>query len=244
MENTKISILPLETLENKTFILDLDDAGFLLPGLELLFKIKEHYPNFKITLFTIPLHYTALEKGNLDKVKEKSYKEWARMVNSYDWIQIAVHGLFHEIGECDTTYDRAISMIKAAENIFKKVGLKYKKIYKAPGWIYSWQFLKALKDRNYIVALNRNYPIEVPDGTKTYYYNWSLEEKIPKFDKVKGHGHISYGKIKNALPDIFSNVLKMPENSNFKFIEEYINFDPNLYTTGLVEPQKGCQGDN
>ena len=122
----------------------------------------------------------------------------------------------------DVDYDKAIQLIEASEKMMKRIGLNYKKLFVAPYWIYSWWSLKALRDKGYTVCLDRNHPIQTPKETKTYYYNWSLEEKeLPPKDLIKGHGHMYQGGHANALEDCYANILKqIPADANFKFISE------------------------
>lgn len=206
---------------SKNFCLSSDDAGFLLPGLDTLQKLKEIYPKFKFTIFTVPMPKQLLTKENIKHFSEKGYKQWAEIINSWDWIEVGVHGLFHIYEEFTRDYNYTIDQIKAFENTFKIIGLKYKKIFKAPYWEYSFWSLKALRDRGYSIALDRNHPLKVPEGCKTYYYNWSYEEKLPDEDLIKGHGHMYKGQHANDLETTFENISnQIPQNANFKFISE------------------------
>lgn len=207
--------------QKKSFILEADDLGFLLPGLDTLQKLKEIYPNFKFTAFTIPMPEILLSKENIKHFSEKAYKQWAEIINSWDWLEIAIHGLFHTKVEFTEDYKYTMKQLDAIENTFKRIGLKYKKIFKAPYWQYSWWSLEALRDRGYTICLDRNHPLEVPDGCKTYYYNWSFEEELPNEDIIKGHGHMYPGKVTNDLDSCFANISRhIPKDANFKFISE------------------------
>lgn len=198
-----------------------DDFGYLLPNIEILFKLKEHYPGLKVSLFTIPFPNQLFNEKNKSLYTPEKYKKWAKMINSYDWMEICIHGLYHMPKEFNASYERTKNMLEEGEKFLNKMGLKFVKVFKAPHWQYSWWALKALRDLGYIVALDRNNPIEVPEGTKTYYYNWSIDEKIPLFlTDLCGHGHMFEGQITNDLPGCFSNLLTMPTNKPFKFISE------------------------
>ncbi len=204
--------------KSKEFCLGIDDFGFLMPNFDIILRLKKTYPDLKLTLFTIALPEQLLIKENLRHFTEEKYKKWAKMINSYDWIQIAPHGLYHTEKEMMGGYTESEEIVKAIENVFKRVGLKYVKIFKAPHWQYSWFALKLLRDRGYTVALNRNEPIEVPKGLKTFYYNWSFEEPIPHTQKVIGHGHLYKCRSKNDIESYFGNLLKIPSNAKFSFI--------------------------
>lgn len=99
----------------KTAIVEADDFSdkFDRNGLNYLFYWKVKYPNFKITLFTIP-----------DRTSEKLLN----MIND-DWFEFAVHGWDHESNfECyGWDYDKAKILLSRA-------AVSYSKIFKAPGW--------------------------------------------------------------------------------------------------------------
>lgn len=209
-------------LERKFFI-DIDDFGLLLPGLDDLLRIKQHYKDFKITCFTIPFPKEFFLPDNQKLMTGTKYKKWAEFINEYDWIEIAMHGFTHTEREFDCSYKKAEVMLKAAENLWKEVGLKYKKIFRAPYWQYSYDSLNCLKDKGYVVALDRNHPVAVPEGLKTYTYNWSFEEGIIKqIEQVKGHGHAyNTGGTKNPIDLCYENIIKqIPANARFEFVSQ------------------------
>ena len=78
------------------FIIDLDDLTPTTPGLDHLISMKEHYPGFKCTCFA-PAFNSGIFRKQLDV---KKFQEWYRMINQYDWIEIAPHGFIHQRGEC------------------------------------------------------------------------------------------------------------------------------------------------
>lgn len=211
-------------MENKErkFFLSCHDFGFLLPGLDEVLRIKQHYPDFKITCFTIPISKLFFTKENYRSFKKEQYKKWAEIVNSYDWLEIGIHGFSHTYYEMDCSYNGAKVLLKATENLWKEIGLKFKKLFVAPYWQYSYDALNALRDEGYVVGLDRNFPRAIPDGLKTYIYNWSYEEPLPQETIIKGHGHIfSSEGVKNALPDCYNNITKLiPENAKFGFVSE------------------------
>lgn len=205
------------------FYLDIDDTGFLLPGLEDILAVKKHYKDFKITAFTIPFPAPFFMRENQKQFTKEKYKRWAEIINSYDWMEVAIHGFSHTKAEFDCTYEKANLILKATENLFKEIGLKYVKIFKAPYWQYSYDSLNALKDRGYTVAINRDFPISIPDGLRTYKYNWSYEEPLPnKAMVIKGHGHTTGKGVKNAMGKCYYNITKqIPDNAKFGFVSEY-----------------------
>ena len=209
--------------KNKTFVFSVDDFGFMLPGLDDLIRLKKIYPNFKVTCFTIPMPKEFFHPGNVKYLKTSKLKKWAKMINSYNWMEIAIHGFAHTKWEMDDSYANCEVLLDAVENLFKEIGLKYKKIFKAPYWQYSYDALVLLKNRGYIVALDRNHPKTVPDGLETYYYNWSVEEPLPKEEIIKGHGHTLSRGVANGLDKCYDNIIKnIPVDAEFRFVSEIV----------------------
>lgn len=204
-------------------VMDVDDFGFLLPGYDDLLALKKSLPGFKITAFTIPLpkefyHPTNAKQFSLDK-----YRKWAAIVNEQDWIEVAVHGFSHVHNEMEVSYTDAIDTIKAFEKLFGDIGLEYSKIFKAPYWQYSYDALVALRDRGYVVGIDRNHQRPIPDGLQTYVYNWSFEEPLPDdVPVIKGHGHFT-GQNTNNIGDTLANILHhLPSDAHFQTIGEHL----------------------
>jgi hypothetical protein len=52
-------------------------------------------------------------------------------------------------------------------------------------------------------------------------YNHSAEEKWPDWELIKTHGHMGSG-VGNGLPEALQNILKMPDDAEFKTIGELL----------------------
>jgi len=203
-------------------VMDVDDFGFLLPGFDDLLRLKKSLPDLRITCFTIPLPKEFYEAGNAKQFSITKYAEWAKIVNSRDWIEVALHGFSHTHHEMETTYEQAIKTLTATENLFKQIGLNYVKIFKAPYWQYSYDAFVALRDKGYTIAIDRNHPRTVPDGAKTYEYNWSFEEPLPGSPIIKGHGHFT-GRNANNIGETLPNILHhLPKETKFLTIGDYL----------------------
>lgn len=204
-------------------VMDVDDFGFLLPGYDDLLRLRKSFDNFRITAFTIPLPKEFFNKANVKQFTTEKYKKWAEIVNQQDWIEVAFHGFAHTHHEMEISYDKATEMLQATENFFDKVGLKYSKIFKAPFWQYSYDALVALRDRGYVIAIDRNHIRPTPEGAETYVYNWSFEEPLPDdVDTIKGHGHFT-GRNTNNIADTLGNILHhLPRDTKFMTIGEHM----------------------
>lgn len=207
----------MSSSDEQTWVMDFDDFIMTRPGFEYLEKIKEHIPQFKCTLFTPAFNLKIFTK----EVSVSKFKKWGKLVNEYkDWIEIAFHGFSHLRGEMLETDRRKLEIIiMASENIFGQLGIKPVKVFKAPFWEISKEAEEILKERGYTLAIDRNNPI-VHTDIPVYVFNHSAEEPIPHYHLVKSHGHI-YGS-PNGLDRCLQNVLKIPPNSKFLFISEYL----------------------
>ena len=196
----------------------IDDYSPIKPGHDLLVKLKEHFPNFKCTCFTPAFNLKIFTK----EVSVEKFKEWGKLVaENGDWIEIAPHGFAHLRGEClEQDRRKWETMILAIENVFKQLGIKFAKVFKAPHWEISKTGEEVLKERGYTLAIDRNNPV-VHTDIPTYIFNWSIDEPIPDYHTVKGHGHIWL--TPNGLDKCLPNLLKIPQDAQFKFISEYLN---------------------
>lgn len=203
-------------------VMDVDDFGFLLPGYDDLLKLKKSLPGLRITCFTIPLPKQFFHPENAKHFTWEKYRRWAEFVNEQDWIEIAFHGFSHTHNECAVGYRDALMIIDATENLFNRVGLTFSRIFKAPYWQYSYDFLMALKDRGYVCAIDRDHMRPTPEGLETYVFNWSFQEAPPDAEIIKGHGHFE-GNNTNNIIDTLGNILKvLPPETKFMTVGEYV----------------------
>ena len=196
----------------KEVVLDADDfipSIYVLPHLEML---KAQIPNFKITLFTMSFD---------PKADEEKMKDWAKMIEEYDWIEIAQHGLDHREREFLLDYKEAKARIKEMKKINKKTGLKTEKIFRAPFWQCSDDAYKALAEAGYTVATDRNQVRPDIKGMKQYRWNWSFETEMPDYKVLKGHGHVRPPS-KNNISFCLENLKKLPQDAEYLFVSEYL----------------------
>jgi len=201
----------------RKIIIDLDDFQPSAVNLDLLLKLKEHFPKLKISAFTIPIDANLI----FGKIKKEKVLEWAGLMRKLDWVEFYPHGIAHTPNEWQVNDKKKVeAMIKVMEKAFNDLDLPFKKVFKAPFWQLSKEAGEVLREHGYIIAEDRNQPRMFKDS---YVYNWSLEEDFPKDEVlVKGHGHLD-GESENALDKVFLDLLyKLPNDAEFKFISEVI----------------------
>jgi hypothetical protein len=192
-------------------IFDLDD--FALPAerncLPELLKLKEKFPNLKVTLFAIPFYE--------DKTQNLFFN---RVVDKYgDWIELGVHGYYHDSNfECkEWGYDEALKKIEKAYNF----GC-FRKLFKAPGWQISRDTYSACKKLDFIVADHKESVYTEPGVPNS--------ERRPKYLSVYEidhpwmvHGH-TWNCVGNGIYELVERWEKegypWDENTQFKFITE------------------------
>ena len=187
-------------------VLSLDDFYSANHELAKLDKLNDYFDDFKVTMFAIP---TCMPE------------DWVQMdVLTRSYMELAIHGYFHKFHECidwDTT--TAIKAIMDAEEPWTIPG------FKAPFWIDSDGTLEACAKLGYWVALNPEEPPygKVPPNLRTYYHDTDIAN-IPEEwegDYLKLHGHIQ-NVCSNGLPECFDNILRLPKNTEFMFISDYM----------------------
>jgi len=172
----------------KQIWLDLDDFGDTNSRLDWLWMLKNEFPDFKVNLFAIP--------------RDNQRIEWLEYLKQLDWIQLCVHGWNHESNE------------EVDEKLLKEGFIVYQgfaKVYRAPFWQLSDEMYKRLKKLGFKIMLHPDDPRE---GIK---YNWNIKDSPPNLDIVYAHGHVQ-DVCSNGLVESFSNIMKLPKDTEFKFL--------------------------
>ena len=138
----------------------------------------------------------------------------------FDWIELAVHGFEH-----NDNYEFAkLDKEQAKELILKGYDNEFIKGFKSPGWQTSQGTMEALKELGFWFAtqysdgrlegdLNGKYQPKVIEGLKHYAcreYPHSI------------HGH-TWNCCGNGLNEIWNQLYQLPRDSEFIFIDDYIN---------------------
>jgi len=200
-------------------VLDLDDFSVLRNRMDLLLQIKEHYPNFKVSMFTIPFDYE-YETSMLRLQREEALQ---KIKDNLDWIQIIPHGLTHMPREFENADKQITRMALASiDEAFKKDGLPYEKGFKAPFWLWNQDVVDVLNEEGWWGAQDRNQPENVRTN-RFYEYTHSIDEPFwnVQTDLLKLHGHISLPSANN-LEDCLLNIFKLPADVQWCFATEFL----------------------
>lgn len=152
----------------KPVVIDFDDLCDGNDRLDVLLRLKERDPGFKVTLFAIPMRCSD------------------ELINKYeaqkDWIALGIHGWRHSRHECLAwTSEETEDKVKLAQEIYD-----FAPIFKAPNWETCDELYAGLLKSDVAIADHiRNIDI-LPHDNKSYVYNVSLRED----PYVRLHGHI------------------------------------------------------
>lgn len=165
----------------RTYCVEMDDLCDIVAdrALSQLLSVKEKYPEFVCTLFTIP---NRTSDETIAKFKE------------HPWIALAPHGWHHTRGECLTwpahEADAKITLARAR-------GIDAP-VFRAPGWLINRATYEACRDLAIVIADHSENYLAVA-GTKVYRYNdpaWRANDVTPI------HGHLTDCVVDNYIGDM------------------------------------------
>lgn len=197
-------------------VLDIDDFNFVYPRMDVLLTLREYFPNFKASLFTIPVA-TKCDYGAY-LIRSETLKE---IKGCLDWLQIIPHGFIHNGSEMKNmdylTFKTTLSSIK---EIFDKDGIPFVKGFKCPHWRCSNDVIKVLDEENWWGAVLREEKELFPK--RFYRYNFLLNEPFwdSGLEVLKLHSHL-YG-TKNDLGLNMDKLLKLPVDTEFRYVTDYL----------------------
>lgn len=196
--------------------LDLHDWSVLNNRLDLLWRLREHYPDFRVSLFAVP-----------DDIKHKSgsrHEALIRIKECLDWIQIIPHGFRHNSAEARKwDYEQFMDeIIPGVKEAFDRDGLPFEKGFCAPHWTWSDDVVRALDALGWWGAISPKRE-DLPSTKKFYIYTHSLDEPFLQSnrDVIKLHGHI-HPLCKDDLEKNFDNLLKLPKDISWHFVTDFI----------------------
>lgn len=185
-------------------VFDLDDECDELSALPELLLLKERFPKLKVTLFAIP---------------SKCSPEHIKKLQQYDWIQLGVHGWFHdtEHGRATEsnhwTIEEANKFLQMAEDM----GC-FEKIFRPPGWQINWETYKVLAERGYIIADHLSHDLYLEQGGARY--------TTGNLAEVHGHTWPCNG---NGVQELATTKCNFGPNTEFFFIGEFLEKKPHNY---------------
>lgn len=184
---------------------DFCDRWNCLPDLDLL---KQQYPNFKCTLFTIPF---------------KTSQELVEEARKRDWVELAAHGFHHEPNEeLKAMSDVSFSWHFNNTNIEDSMDLgKIVRGFRPPGWYITPEHVKVLNDFKMWVALHKRDERRLGPLCEHGYYVCG--------DRPYWHGHTSgegqraHSVCGNGIRECLSELLrKWPRDQRFSFVSESV----------------------
>lgn len=169
-------------------------------------------PNFKATLFAIPMEMTP------------EILLWCK--ENEGWIELAVHGIFHSSNyECEKmdyqTFDVLMSSIVATH------GALYSRGFKAPGWQISDDCYRWLNDNGWWVA-DQAYNDERRPKDLPAYVNSNGEFRVYRngtpSDIIPASHHHTWDCMGNGVYEQEEYILDLiKDETEFKFVSEVIN---------------------
>lgn len=163
---------------------------------DVLLKFREANPKFKATLFAIPGEMTA------------ELSAWCQL--NEDWIEIAVHGFFHQTNyECEKlSYEDFDFFMHEFRDILKTCFVRG---FKAPGWQISDDVYRWLKDNDYWVADQPINKLRRPKGLKSY-----------EVGENSYHTH-TWNCVGNGVYELFEDIMdKTKDVKEFQFVSEVV----------------------
>jgi hypothetical protein len=196
--------------------LDLHDWSVVNNRLDLLLRLRDHFPSFKVSLFTVPIE---------DKQDWGSYlirEDFLNEIKKHlDWIQIIPHGLRHDRSEmlgCSYLIfkNEIVPKIRWA---FEELELPFVEGFCAPHWRWSKGVVEVLDELGWWGAVDPRQP-DMPCPKRFYKYSHAIDSIDLTQEILKLHGHV-YG-TKNDLGRCFNNLLSLPQSVEWHFITDFL----------------------
>ena len=187
---------------------DFCDDWNCLPELD---RLKEQYPNFKCTLFTIPT------RTSLELLQETARRPW---------VEVAVHGVSHDPNQ-ELNHMSAEQLEIELESVYDSdVGQYYTRGFRPPGWAISRQHCDVLTRLGMWVALHaRDERLLAPRCKAGYYVCGS---RSPYWHAhTSGPGQRAHSVCKNGIAETLDVLLRAwPTDQQFATVGESIVIPP------------------
>jgi hypothetical protein len=196
--------------------LEFDDFSPRNTSFGVLEDIKDHYPDFKVTMFTVPWEIRFDPDGKGTPITEERFAPWVEAVKkAQPWLEIALHGMTHAPLEfAELSQEEARKRVVIGEKMFINRQIPLAKVFKAPQWEISKPAIAAANEMGF-------------DVVHDHYYNWNLAEDCPftkeQIKNGKGiiiaHGHVQRV-CNNGLEEVAHRILQIPPGTEFIFLSE------------------------
>jgi len=206
----------------RTVSLDIHDFSILLNRFDLLLTLKEHYPDMKVSLFTIPNDFGS-EMSPSQVFRDDSIR---KIRQNKDWLEFIPHGLVHFEREFEKADKETMEMyISRVIPEMCAVGYPSDRIregFCAPQWLWNQDVIDVLNKNKWWGATDRNQP-EMLKPKRYYTYTHSIHEPfwLSNQEVVKLHGHMSLPSVNN-VEDCFLNLMKIGTDVKWKFASELV----------------------
>ena len=201
-----------------------DDFSPVNNQLFFLRKLKGSYPNLKITVCLIPATIqTGKEENWLD------HMDLVEELKQLDWFEYIPHGWFHpDIHQCNSRTETEFAnmnyldthlYIKRIDTFFKKIGLPYQKIFKAPQYRISEAAKNCFRDEGWALAVEGD-GTYFPTDIKWIDWNWNINQQFVLRKDVISYSHVQDNG--NGFLECYENLLNMPSDANFMYLSEML----------------------
>lgn len=206
----------------KTVTLDFDDFSILRSRMDLLCELKDRFPGFKVSLFSIPFDY----EYEFSEVRLYRDEAVQRISENKDWMEFIPHGIIHasrEFEKCDkqtmTTY------LNSVHEEMKRQGFPEDRLvkgFKPPYWLWNQDVVDILDENGWWGATDRNQP-DMIKPKRNFVYTHSIDEPFweSNLETIHLHGHMTPPS-SNNLPDCLLNLMKLPKDVEWRFVSEYV----------------------
>jgi len=206
----------------KFVVLDLDDYCDERNGLDMLWRLRARFPDFKVTLWTVPGWSTP---------------EFLKMSSQWDWLEMGLHGWTHEADEVQKW-----DVLNMQSKIGQAEVLGYfVNGFHSPGWGHNMKLITLLRDSDWFYQAHPKnerdiyFPeMKMPEGLKVYYPGedmqqigkWKLYgngyclEPLLEDMVLRIHGHTGNFGVTNSLEYHFPRIMQFPTDTKFLFISE------------------------
>lgn len=212
-----------EKIKPQQITFTLDDFSPVNANLFFLEKLRDNYPNLKVTLFIIP---ETVQMGKAVSLLDRP--EFCKQLSTYmDWIELCPHGWNHpDLSKgnkpefIDMSYYETARYTQAIEEMFEEINLPYKKIFRPPQFKISEASKDALRDCGWTLSVSGTgeyWPRDIQLVTD----NWNIRNNLPLRKKIITYGHVQ--DIGNGLHQCWGKLLQMHSSTEFKFLSEVVD---------------------